>query len=126
MAVGECVPFPAFRPRAAVDRLFGNPKARIVCLERSETVGGVCGRVSRRIYDRKPRWVREPSGGDVRIYLEAESHRVLCQSCAKVKQEKLAWFSDNPFYTKRFVFLRGPALSDLDDLGRRPRVAPGL
>ena len=68
---------------------------------------GVCGRASRRIYDRKLRWVRDLSAGDTRIYLEIESRRVRCRSCGKVKQEKLAWLSDNPFYTKRFVFFMG-------------------
>ncbi len=68
---------------------------------------GVCGQASRRIYDRKLRWVRDLSAGDTRIYLEIESRRVRCRSCAKVKQEKLAWLSDNPFYTKRFAFFVG-------------------
>jgi transposase len=58
-------------------------------------VCGVCGRSSRRSYDRKLRWVRDLSAGDIRIYLEIESRRVRCRSCAKVKQEKLAWLSKN-------------------------------
>jgi transposase len=70
-------------------------------------VCGVCGRSSPRIYDRKQRRVRDLSAGDTRIYLEIESRRVRCRSCAKVKQEKLAWLSDNPFYTKRFAFFVG-------------------
>lgn len=51
--------------------------------------------------------MRDLSAGDTRIYLEIESRRVRCRSCAKVKQEKLAWLSDNPFYTKRFAFFVG-------------------
>jgi transposase len=51
--------------------------------------------------------VRDLSAGDARIYLEIESRRVRCRSCAKVKQEKLPWLSDNPFYTKRFAFFVG-------------------
>jgi len=43
----------------------------------------------------------------MRIYLEVEIRRVKCQRCGKVKQEKLDWISDNPFYTKRFAFLVG-------------------
>jgi transposase len=39
--------------------------------------------------------------------------RVDCKSCAKVKQERLSWLVDNPFYTKRFAFF----------VGRRCRVA---
>ena len=68
---------------------------------------GVCGQASRRIYDRKLRWVRDLSAGDTRIYLEIESRRVSCRSCGKMKQEKLAWLSNNPFYTKRFAFFVG-------------------
>jgi len=37
--------------------------------------------------------------------------RVKCGQCGKVKQEKLAWIADNPWYTKRFSF----------DVGRRCR-----
>jgi transposase len=100
--------FPAFRPRAPVSRVFGDPKARVVRLERrGKKPCGVCGRCSRRIYDRKLRWLRDLWAGDTRIYLEIESRRVRCRSCAKVKQEKLAWLSDNPFYTKRFAFFVG-------------------
>ncbi len=51
--------------------------------------------------------MRDLSAGDTRIYLEVEIRRVRCRSCAKVKQEKLAWLSDNPFYTKRFAFFVG-------------------
>jgi transposase len=51
--------------------------------------------------------VRDLSAGDARIYLEIETRRVRCRSCAKVKQERLAWLSDNPFYTRRFVFFVG-------------------
>ena len=36
-----------------------------------------------------------------------ETRRGRCRSCAKVKQEKLAWLSDNPFYTRRFAFFVG-------------------
>lgn len=43
----------------------------------------------------------------MRIYLEAEIRRVDCKHCGKVKQEKLPWLSDNPFYTKRFAFFVG-------------------
>jgi transposase len=68
---------------------------------------GACGRPSRRIYDRKLRQVRDLAAGDTRIYLEFESRRVRCRSCGKVKQEKLAWLSNNPFYTKRFAFFVG-------------------
>lgn len=51
--------------------------------------------------------MRDLSAGDARIYLEIETRRVRCWSCAKVKQEKLAWLSDNPCYTRRFAFFVG-------------------
>ena len=42
-----------------------------------------------------------------------EVRRVECKSCGKVKQERLDWLADNPFYTKRFACF----------VGRRCRVA---
>ena len=101
--------FPAFRPRATVRGVFGDPKVRIVRLERrgkklcvEPVVGPRAGST-----DRKLRQVRDLSAGDTRIYLELESRRVRCRSCGKVKQEKLAWLANNPFYTKRFAFFVG-------------------
>jgi transposase len=51
--------------------------------------------------------MRELAAGDAIIYLEIETRRFRCRSCAKVKQEKLAWLSDNPFYQALFVFFVG-------------------
>ena len=39
--------------------------------------------------------------------MELEIRRVDCWHCGKVKQEKLDWLADNPFYTKRFAFFVG-------------------
>lgn len=39
--------------------------------------------------------------------MEVEIRRVKCDQCGKVKQEKLSWIADNPWYTKRFAFLVG-------------------
>jgi transposase len=33
--------------------------------------------------------------------------RIDCRSCGKVKQERLAFLADNPFYTKRFAYFVG-------------------
>jgi transposase len=63
--------------------------------------------VHRSFYDRKVRRVRDLSCGDRRIYLELEVRRVACRSCGKVKQEKLDFLADNPFYSKRFAFYVG-------------------
>ena len=43
----------------------------------------------------------------MRIYLELEIRRIDCKHCGQVKQEKLDWLADNPFYTKRFAFFVG-------------------
>jgi transposase len=51
--------------------------------------------------------VRDLSCGDARVYLEFEVRRVACRSCGSVRQEKLEWLADNPFYTKRFAFYVG-------------------
>jgi transposase len=68
----------------------------------------------RGIYDRKIHRVRDLSCGDARIYLELELRRVWCRRCGAVKQERLPWLADSPFYTKRFAFF----------VGRRCRTAP--
>jgi transposase len=43
----------------------------------------------------------------MRIYLAVEVRRLQCQGCRMVKQERLQWLADNPFYTKRFAFYVG-------------------
>jgi transposase len=63
--------------------------------------------VQRGWYDRKRRLVRDLACGDARIYLDLERRRVDCRRCGAVKQEKLDWLADNPFYTKRFAFYVG-------------------
>jgi transposase len=67
----------------------------------------VCGRIERAWYDRGRRRVRDLSCGDTHIYLDLELRRVFCQDCGKVKQERLDWLADCPFYTKRFAFFVG-------------------
>src|SRR5206468_2702651 len=79
-----------------------------------KTACGTCGRVRRGWYDRKQRRVRDLACGDLRIYLELEVRRVACRRCGAVKQERLAFLADNPFYTKRFAFY----------VGRRCRASP--
>jgi transposase len=39
--------------------------------------------------------------------LEVEIRRVDCRRCGAVKQEKLPWLADNPFYTRRFAYFVG-------------------
>src|SRR5262249_36998469 len=58
-------------------------------------------------YDRKIRQVRDLSCGEMRILLELEVRRIDCRSCGKVKQERLDFLADNPFYSKRFAYFVG-------------------
>ena len=63
--------------------------------------------VHRTWYDRKTRRVRDLSCGDRRIYLDLEIRRVACRRCGRVKQERLDFLADSPFYTRRFAFFVG-------------------
>ncbi len=63
--------------------------------------------MQRTFYDHKIRRVRDLSCGDTHVYLEVEVRPVRCRNCGAVKQEKLLWLADNPFYTKRFAFYVG-------------------
>jgi len=47
------------------------------------------------------------SCGDTRVFLDLEIRRVDCVRCGKVKQERLPFLANNPFYTKRFAFYVG-------------------
>jgi transposase len=58
-------------------------------------------------YDRRTRRARDLSCGDTRVYLEFEVRRVRCESCGKVKRERVDFLADNPFYTKRFAHYVG-------------------
>jgi transposase len=65
-------------------------------------------------YDRRYRRIRDLACGDLRIYLDVEVRRMACRACGAVKQERLAFLADTPFYTKRFAFY----------VGRRCRASP--
>jgi transposase len=67
----------------------------------------VCGLVHRAFYDQRPRRVRDLSCGDKRVYLAFSIRRVRCARCGTVKNERLDWLADNPFYTQRFAFFVG-------------------
>lgn len=70
------------------------------------------------------RRVRDLSCGDTRVYLEIEVRRVWCHNCGTVKQEKLPWVADNPFYTKRFAFFVGRRCrtATIQDVARELRL----
>src|SRR5258705_9014646 len=100
--------FEGFRAEPVVRGVFGDPKVRIVTLKRrSKKHRWCCGRVQIGWYDRKIRQVRDLSCGDMRILLELEVRRIDCRSCGKVKQERLDFLANNPFYTKRFAYFVG-------------------
>ncbi|BBO18856.1 conserved hypothetical protein [Candidatus Brocadia pituitae] len=78
--------FPGFRPKAEIKGIFGDAKARVIRFVRSQkTVCGCCGVAHRSYYDKKVRWVRDLSCGEMRIYLEVEIRRVQCRRYGKVK-----------------------------------------
>jgi transposase len=89
-----------------------------------KTVCGACGRVHRSWYDRKVRRVRDLSCGDYRIYLDVEVRRVCCRTCKAVKQEKLEWLADHPFYSKRFAYFVGRRCraSSIRDVAKETRL----
>ena len=60
----------------------------------------------------------------MRIYLELDIRRVACRSCCKVKQEKLDFIADNPFYTKRFAIFIGRRCrsSTIQDVAKETRL----
>jgi len=68
--------------------------------------------------------VRDLSCGDRRIYLDLEIRRVLCRRCGTVKQERLDFLADNPFYTKRFAFFVGRRCraSSIQDVARETHL----
>lgn len=101
--------FPGYRPKADIRGVFGDPKARVIWLERirKKTECGICGITQRSYYDKRMRRIRDLSCGDARVYLETEVRRVLCLKCGKVKREKITWIANNPFYTKRFSYYVG-------------------
>jgi transposase len=93
--------------------VFGDPKARVIRLNRrSKTACGCCGHVQMGWYDRKVRRVRDLSCGDTRISLDLEVRRIDCRRCGKVKRERLDFVADNPLYTKRFAYYVGRRCRD--------------
>src|SRR3989304_2272032 len=52
------------------------------------------------------------SGGEKNSLCRVGIPRIFCQGCQKVKQERLKWLADFPFYTKRFAFYIGRRCRD--------------
>jgi transposase len=53
-----------------------------------------------------------------------EIRRVACRKCRKVKQEKLDWLADYPFFTKRFAYYVGRRCRDssIQDIAKELRL----
>jgi len=68
--------------------------------------------------------VRDLSCGDRAIYLDVEIRRVACRRCHAVKQERLDFLADSPFYTKRFAFFVGRRCraSTIQDVARETHL----
>lgn len=64
--------------------------------------------------------MRDKPCGDSRIFLDLEIRRVFCKRCKLVKQEKLAFLANNPFYSKRFNYYVGKrcASSTIQDVAK--------
>jgi zinc-finger of transposase IS204/IS1001/IS1096/IS1165 len=106
--MGRAYAFSGFRPEGTVRGIFGDPKARIIKLNRrSKTQCADCGGPHNGWYDRTVRRVRDLSCGDTRVYLEFEVRRVLCKAGCKVRRERLEFLADNPLYAKRFAYFVG-------------------
>ena len=103
------LPVPGLPPRSDRPWDLWRPQGtgRVVAAPAKKTTCGACGQSHRAFYDHKLRRIRDLSCGDTRVFLEVEVRRVDCQRCGAVKQEKLPWLADNPFYTRRFAFYVG-------------------
>ena len=68
--------------------------------------------------------MRDLSCGDRRIYLDVELRRVACRRGGRVKQERLEFLADLPFYTKRFAFFVGRRCraSTIQDVARETHL----
>ena len=121
--------FPGFRPSHVVTGIFGDPRGSSCSRHRphpapKRTRCGTCGLWHHTWYDRKTRRVRDLSCGDRAIYLDIEIRRVACRRCGTVKQERLDFLADSPFYTKRFAFFVGRRCraSTIRDVARDTRL----
>ena len=123
-----CVSLPRISPGADGGRDLRRSEGPGYCAAPpvKKTACGTCGRVQRGWYDRKVRQVRNLSSGDTRVYLDVEVRRISCGRCGTVKQERLAFLADNPFYTKRFAFYVGRRCRETHHQGRRRGAAPRL
>jgi len=120
--LADAYSFPGFRPLATVVGIFGNPRARVLQLQRRGKKRFVASAAKPAGPSTTGRFggFALSSCGDTRVYLHLEIRRVACRNCAAVKQERLPWLADNPFYTQRFAYFVGRRCraSTLQDVAR--------
>src|SRR6266581_1112063 len=78
----------------------GEIHVRIVSRRRVPRCGG-CGRIARRVHDRKKRVWRHLSVLAMRVFLEATLRRVRCRQCG-VRSEEIAWARTGSLFTRAF------------------------
>src|SRR3954471_16496430 len=101
--------FEGFRAEPIVRGVFGDPKVRIVTLKRRSKkhhVDAVAASRSGGTTAKSGRCVTCPAG-TCEYCLNWRCGALICRSCGKVKQERLDFLANNPFYTKRFAYFVG-------------------
>src|SRR5512135_2096321 len=101
--------FTGFRPEPTFRGVFGDPKARILRLLRpgkKRPAGPVGGRSEPTTTARPVACATSPGATPVCTW-RSRSGACPGRSCGAVKQEKLPWLANNPFYTRRFAFYVG-------------------
>src|SRR6516165_5583377 len=108
--------FPGFRPEPTVQGVFGDPKARVIRLNRRSKKRLAAAAVARR-------WAGMIASYGVYAICRVATHGFFWNwrcgvstavTVARVKRERLDFLADNPLYTKRFAYY----------VGRRCRSAP--
>ena len=83
--------FPGYRQRVDIQGVFGDPRARVIQLERVQ-INGLwllwCG-LAELLRQESTADIWDLSCRDARIYLEVEVRHVCCRKCGKVKRERL-------------------------------------
>jgi transposase len=82
-----------------------------------------CEKARRRLYGKRWRRVRDLDCGDREVYLDFQMRRVKCPLCG-VKNERLAFLSDNTRFTLRFALKVGALcrVMTIRDVARHMRM----
>ena len=98
--------FPGFRPVAKIKGKFGDSYALIIPLKRRQknNMWLLRNKFIKAIMIAKHDLFVIYHVLQNGFYLEVDIRRVKCDQCGKVKQEKLTWIADNPWYTQKICF----------------------